>query len=851
MNIVNKLTLSHLKTNKSRSVVTVLGITVSVAMITAVFVAIASFVNLFGTISRLADGDWHFQVFGLNQAQVQSLERDDRIDAVGMSDEYYLNYSVPGQNERYTNGTITAHNEDDIKLRVQSTYEGVLPKNENEIAVERKFIEKNGLDWKVGDTVKIPYGTRYANVDGEMVDVSGTPTGKETFEQLGTKEFKVTAILNENNPISSNIITVKNDIDVDRSNGVYLRLKNPNYNSINEFKDILSDNGINFKEVGYKSNSDLLASYFAYEKGGFVEQMLPLIVIILLIIIAASVVLIYNAFAMSLNEKIRYLGMLSSVGATKQQKRNSIFFEGFILGLLGIPLGILSGVGGIGITLKLLGDKIISTGMLNYGDKDTLHMDVVTPWWMLIAIVFISSITIIVSCAIPAVKASKITPIDAIRQSNEIKVKAKRLRSPKIIRKIFGYEGELAYKNLKRNGRKARVITASIALSVILFLSSSYFCSLFVQSANIERAYPYQISVFTEFNSRDSVLEKIKENTDVDDVYSTSNEYHQIEKLGTDTDFEEIRNEEFLTSSYKDLFSKMTPTVIYYIDDELFNELCTANGIDYKDYYTDDIKAVLMNDLSRSNSYNPVFNDKIIGTKIKSSYDRDVTIAGMVKYDKNFSSCNCISNGYLGMFAPFSSLEKMMSDVDDELVASKRVSYGIETNNHEKVYEDLSSEFDDAKYSNTMVSDIQETFQTMDTVVLVVRVFIYGFISLISLITVFNIINTISTGIVSRRKEFAMLQSVGITPKGFNKMLTLESAFYGLKALIFSLPLSVLISYGMNAAVNEASIPFLFDYKMYLAVTAVVMIVIGMTMLYSIKKVQKQNIIETLKDDIV
>ena len=851
MNIVNKLTLSHLKTNKSRSVVTVLGITVSVAMITAVFVAIASFVNLFGTISRLADGDWHFQVFGLNQAQVQSLEKDDRIDAVGMSDEYYLNYSVSSKNERYSNGTITAHNEDDIKLRVQSTYEGVLPKNENEIAVEKKFIEKNGLDWKVGDTVKIPYGTRYANVDGEMVDVSGIPTGKETFEQLGTKEFKVTAILNENNPISSNIITVKNDIDVDRSNGVYLRLKNPNYNSINEFKDILSDNGLNIKEVGYKSNSDLLATYFAYEKGGFVEQMLPLIVIILLIIIAASVVLIYNAFAMSLNEKIRYLGMLSSVGATKQQKRNSIFFEGFILGLLGIPLGILSGVGGIGITLKLLGDKIISTSMLNYGDKDTLHMDVVIPWWMVIAIVFISSITIIVSCAVPAVKASKITPIDAIRQSNEIKIKAKRLRSPKIIRKIFGYEGELAYKNLKRNGRKARVITASIALSVILFLSSSYFCSLFVQSANIERAYPYQISVFTEFDSRDSVLEKIKENTDVDDVYSTSNEYHQIEKLGTDTDFEEIRNEEFLTSSYKDLFSKMTPAVIFYIDDELFNELCTANGIDYKDYYTDDIKAVLMNDLSRSNSYNPVFNDKIIGTKIKSSYDRDVTIAGMVKYDKNFGSCNCISNGYLGMFAPFSSLEKMMSDVDDDLIASKRVSYGIETDNHEKVYEDLSSEFDDAKYSKTMVSDIQQTFQTMDTVVLIIQVFIYGFISLISLITIFNIINTISTGIVSRRKEFAMLQSVGITPKGFNKMLTLESAFYGLKALLFSLPISALISYGMNAAVGEASIPFLFDYKMYLAVTAVVMIVIGMTMLYSIKKVQKQNIIETLKDDIV
>ena len=247
-------------------------------------------------------------------------------------------------------------------------------------------------------------------------------------------------------------------------------------------------------DENYAINSELLNSYLSFGENSTAKNLLPLVAIVLVIILIASVVLIYNAFAMSLSEKVRYLGMLASVGATKKQKRLSVYFEGLILGAIGIPVGILCGIVGIGITLKALGQKIISTGMID-GISEGVSMHVTVRPLIIVLIVLISAITIFVSLLIPSKKASAITPIDALRQTGEIKIKSKRLKSPKIVRKIFGYEGEIAHKNLKRNGRKSRIITVSIALSVILFLSCNYFCDMFTRSMDIESSIPYQVTM--------------------------------------------------------------------------------------------------------------------------------------------------------------------------------------------------------------------------------------------------------------------------------------------------------------------------------------------------------------------
>ena len=852
MNIVNKLTLRHLKENKGRTVITTLGICVSVAMITAVFVAVSSFMNLFGDICLLADG--HYQAtMSVSSQQLESLKSDDRIGRIGILDESDgSSFSLYNQSGRNSTGDILAGDKTCINQMITGTYEGKLPENDNEIAVEQDFIEKNNLDWKIGDTVTLTTGDRYINEKDSTYQITGSYQKGEFFVGSSQESLVITSILKDN-PSTSNtpypilrcIDYSKHQIEKDATVKALVELKEVNYKSLDELKEIVKQ----YKIEEYNFAKDYLETQFAFEEGGTVATViLPAASIVLAIIMIASVVLIYNAFAMSISERVRYLGMLSSVGATKKQKQFSVFFEGVVLGLVGIPVGILAGIAGIGITLTLLGDDIISTGMIRGANADNLEMKIVVEPLSIIAIVLVSILTIFISSLIPAIKASKITPIDAIRQNSEIKIKAKRLKSSKLIRLIFGYEGELANKNLKRNGRKARTITASIALSVILFLSCNYFCDAFGKSILTETDVPYQICVGVEYDEREGLADDMKDIAGVDDVFCVSNAYYR-----TPTAKDEswgIINEKYLTPTYKGYFNSGHSMSIFALDDEDFNKLCDNNSINAKDYYSS-YKVLLMNNVNHNQSGAEVFRDSIVGVDMSDFTYNGLTVGDLIKYDKDFYACNLAPKNTISMYMPVSQYQKMYNEEysDDE---NNNFMYilGLVTAQHEKVFEEVEKYFDKSDYQRTLYYDMMEQAQTLKTIEMVMQVLIYGFIALISLITIFNIINTVSTGIAMRKKEFAMLKSVGTTPKGFNKMIALESAFYGIKALLFGLPISAVISYAMNKAMDIDSLPFEINWLLYLIVALVVFAVIGLSMLYSFAKLRNDSIVETLKQEI-
>ena len=291
-----------------------------------------------------------------------------------------------------------------------------------------------------------------------------------------------------------------------------------------------------------------------------------------------------------------------------------VYFEGFLLGLIGIPIGIGAGVLGIYITLKAIEPKM----QLFLNGAENLEMNVIVPLWVIIGIILVSALTIFISAMIPAKKASSITPIDALKQTNEIKVKAKKLKSSKLVRAIFGYEGELANKNLKRNGRKSRVITASIALSIILFLSVNSFCDMFVTANDLSNDMPYQVYVNVSSDEDFNLLsEEISTLSGVKDAFSTSglNFVYGENKMNTNQD---VAKEEYLTSSYKKLFEDAV-AIVNFVDDDDFNALCEENGIDYKQYYQTnsenplELNALLMNNISHDRSGPEVFNEKILG----------------------------------------------------------------------------------------------------------------------------------------------------------------------------------------------------------------------------------------------
>lgn len=883
MNIVNKLTLRHLKENKGRSIVTTLGICVSVAMITAVFVAVASFLNLFGETSLVNNGNYHFQVKD-NKEKIEEIFADysDEIEDVGYScslDADHAGYRVPnGTVMRYSIGDWVVGDEQYFKQFVTCDYEGSLPKNDNEIMVEQNVIEKNNLDWKIGDTVEIDSGFRKAS-DKEAhfpIPVSGVYQFGEEFLKSETKSYKIVGILHNNLPTIYSGKILRGMGSTNTASGTVtasVLMKKVNVNSLNEINSIIDK--FNFskdvKPFCVSINNDYLETKFAVDPdNSIVVTLLPMCAVFLAIIMVASVALIYNAFSMSYAEKVRYLGMLSSVGATKAQKRKSVYFEGFVLGIIGIPVGFAAGVLGIGITLKSIGGELLKSGMLN-GMED-LGFKVVVPIYCVVCTLLLSVITIFISVFKPARKASAIMPIDAIRQTNEIKLK-KKIKTPFFIRKIFGYEGELAHKNLKRNGRKSRVITASIALSVILFLSCNYFCDMFVRYSALNDENPVQVEAIVS-NTNSKEFEKfLSENGYIDDYFFYSTDFYSKSMNDNQSDVEDsvyVNFDFFTKDTVNKKYADIVDTDFYFyincVEDDDFNKLCEFSGVDSSKYYeigdNGEVNTLVVNNLSHKTGEEGVFNDKLLGNSVYyymvDENDNEVVMPlsqyvfeEFAKYDENNYICSLNPSNSISCYYPRTAFEKLMDYYDEGGGDSDySVGYGIVTEEHEKVAEEIGDFFEEKNYENCSYSDYVQSLQMMNSTIFILQVFIYGFISLITLITIFNIINTISTSIALRKKEFAMLKSVGTTPKGFNKMIVLESAFYGMKALIFALPISILVNFGINKALGESSIPFEINWLMILAVIVVVFIIIGMTMIYSVRKLKDDSIVETLKEDI-
>lgn len=869
MNIVNRLTLNHLKSNLKRTIVTVLGMIVSVAMITATCVSIASIFNLMEYSDTQSSGMVHALMYSgtddsvedapITPQQIRTMKESAGVKYAGAV-QYADGFDV--QNKEHPSrgiGSMGAMNEDAFHIFIVGDLQGELPKNSGEILVDKDFLEKNSLDWKIGQTVEILTGTRLMD-DGEggyyELEDSAYQPG-EFMQDTAEKSYKITGFISNNSPTENYRFDfpILCGMDADASaDSAYLQMEETTYKSAEQVQAAIENAGIKF----YKSMID--TSLFAYNMvivdfDSTISTLFMFASIIFAVIIVASVMLIYNAFGISLAERTRYLGMLATVGATRKQKRQSVYFEGFLLGVVSIPLGLLFGILGIDITLRLLTPYL--AGFMNHMENYTMHA--VVPVWAILLIIVLSTFTIFISSLIPAAKASRTTPIDALRQTDEIKVKAKKLHVPKIVRKLFGYEGELALKNLKRNGKKSRTITASLAISIVLFICVNAFCTMFTAVNSTQQAVPYQVSMMiydddnTLGNNKKDEMNRIIADTDkVDKAYSvtTFSDYWTVDGKFIDESSKEFYSEDAESGTYD------VDVVVWQIDDDMFDALCVQNGLNSRDYYTKEgtRTALLRNELVQINggkrnivqpltkdvvgqtiqSQAPVIQDD--GTELYESY-KIGGIANTMTDDTQY----LYQVGTLNLYMPLSTA----TDLEMNLY-----TVGIETKDPDAVAESLEETLSDMGLSY-YVSNITGSIQQMTSTIMVMQVFAYGFIALITLVSVFNIFNTISTSIELRRKEFAMYKSIGMTPHGFTRMINFESLFYGLQALLFGLPLSIAVSYLMNRVLGDSiTMPFTLDWRIYLGTIVAVFVIVGASMLFSWSKLRKDSIIETLKTEI-
>ncbi len=848
MSILNRLTIKNLRLNKKRTIVTIIGIILSTALMVGIGLLFSSFQDLMIRDTIGYNGKYEANYSDVDLDKLNNIknknftyfyEKPIGFSKTQSSNEYKPYMYITSVNKEYFN---------ELKL-----VDGSFPKNENEIVISNHVIANGGLNYKVGDIVTFTYGSR--NIDGVITLANSEFVDGEDLTNEGTYTYKIVGIVERSNfeSYSASGYTVFTlDVNSDKGNVNLYVMFNKNKKIIKQSEELAKELNYN-GDINY--NSTLLALYGESTYGNVMSSMGGMMIIMLSLVSIGCIIVIYNSFAISVMERKKEFGLLSSIGATKRQLSHTVFFEAVVVGVIGIILGILGAYIGIGCVILIINNLI--SDMLEY----KLHL-VTNPLFIIIPVIFMI-IVIGVSAFIPSRRASRVSPIEAIRQNDDIKINKKKIRTSKLALKLFGIEGEIALKNIKRNKKKYRVTIVSLFISIVLFISFSSYMNYTLNTASSvmgEVPYDYQISYFGDDPNNDKeALDKINEivkNSDVKEYvsYSVSN----LSIIGNYTYSDEYLD--FYKSAYGDDGIKALNNLKYQyisilvLDDNSYNKYKKLIGLD-KDsvILLNKFKGVSYGNNKRVNYNIPVINNGNINIKICNFDDNDEDVDTTKYCNKNIDNI-FVTNKSFDLIEEFSYMDDFKLIVNKKLydsISDSSTHYtqfniiSDNTNNIDKLTKDLD------KYSNVNYTNIKEAMKQANNLILVVKILMYGFISLVTLIGVTSVFNTISTSMALRKREFAVLRSIGLTNRGFNKILFFESLFFGMKSLIFAIPVSigitVLIHYALADMVSISTI--IIPWKYIIISIVSVFVIVLLTMMYSTSKIKKHNIIEQIREE--
>ncbi len=889
MKIINKVTLRHMLLNKKRTLVTIIGVIISVAMITAVSTFAASMFDFMQRMEMQDSGNWHVSYLGTKVSSLSAIAEDDGTKEMYVTrEDGYAKLPQANQKEKpylYLQSYDTnAFSHNFIEL-----VEGRFPQADSEIVLPQSLLEKSGNNWKIGDVISLEIGQREVPIEvesgiTEYVSV-GQTMGYSEDERLKNTEqhtYTVVGIIDSSSKEASwspgymaytYLDTSK--LSGDETVDAYLtvsKLDRSLYNRAEDLQTRLQASGDTGATMRY--HTSLLAYYGCSDNNGFITAMYSIATILILIIMIGSISLIYNAFAISISERSKQFGMLTSVGATRKQKRDSVFFEGGVIGLISIPIGVAAGLGGAAGVFYFVNQLVIKF----WAESFNLTFRVILSLPAIAAAVVFSVLTIFISAYLPARKASKITPIEAIRQSTEIKLTSKQVKTSKLTRKIFGFEAELGLKNLKRNKKRYRATVFSLIISILLFLSVSYFTDALTGAYTMTQT---NVNFDRSLTCRGYTLEEIAPVLDKISKVEGTDQWAVIKSLNTEAFVPEnalsqktktiVENEE----SEGQIYSREGERMLFGGDVNSMNEeylkaFCKANGIDY-DKINDPQHptALFLNSLQAQSGgiyyEGTVLQSGTYSITLRDIYEVETTMDMTVITLDNAVPIgfNPVSNPNVGanLVVGDRVFEKLLETLGQGSNGEYSIQFVSTLTPEYQNNESLMAQYDnsiqsildgDTSRSGLYYTNLTQARQQQNTLAIILNIFVYGFIALITAICVANVFNTISTSISVRRREFAMLRSVGMTPKSFNRMIRYESIFYGIKALLYGIPISIAVMWMMHGALAEMFQPaFVLPWVNILIAVLSVFLIVGISMLYSSSKVKKANIIDALKDETI
>lgn len=934
MNLMKTLTLKNLKLNRKRTIVTIVGIILATALLSALVTLVSSFQYSMIEYQKQKGGDFHVKFSNVKMSELSEFKNNRNIESTFETMGMGFAKLDGCKNEDKPYAYVMATDEAGFERGCFKLIEGRMAKNEDEIVIPRHLKTNGRIDIKVGDEITLDVGKRYdSNTESVISENCAYENEAETLTDTVTKHYKVVGIMErpgygmeDYSAAGYTFVTYSDELaaidngtkseasEADTTLTVYSRYtKKALRNKDAVTADII---GVDEKLFAKANNSSVEmsaeesdrflkemenAKYDIYMNGylisyecvfpidGTFKALFTVATVVALIIILTSVYCIKNSFNISINEKIRQYGMLASVGATRRQIKSSVKTEAAMLGVVGIPVGTMSGILASLILVKVV--NALSAGWLNFA----LSFHTSLP--ALILAVILSIATIYFSATGSARRAAKVTPLEAIRNTKEIKIKSSKLKTPAIIGRIWGIGGVISYKNIKRNNKKYRTTVTSIVICSVTFIVISYFMSMAfsvvgMSYASADYNIGINMSCKKDINIDIEKLSKLVSGIEgVDDclvgagydfdvrkpkytkeygeycrqVYDNSEDVSQMflitvlddksyDKYASDAGIKNAAAGAILVN--KGTFDVYNENSLKYVKKEMELYKYKAGDIIecgynvYDDASSDDNAAE--GDTESSTGDNSGYVDEeTINNGVRKTLD--VTIAGVT--DKVPIGYKSYSYATL-LFMNQKDFESLWADGKSNELKQRYVSYSAyvvaeNADEYQDTFEKETEENPEYSQISFYVSNLDKQMRDEKSLFTLLGVFAYGLIVVIALIGITNIINTLSTGMELRSREFATLRSIGMTDKQFAGMVRLESVFISVKALVIGVPLGILISYLLCVIMNRMDSAIIYEppYKAIILCIVVVIMLIYAIMKLSMTKLRHNNIIDTIKNE--
>ena len=876
---IRRLSLRTLLASRTRNIVAVLAIALTAVLFTSLFTIALSINEGIQQNNFRQAGGWSHGTFKyLTEEQFEELKDDPLIESWGLRRFVGMPTEAPFNKSHVEIGYSDANQ---AHWGYCDPVEGRLPQEgTDEAATDTHVLELLGVEPEIGAQFTVTF-----EVDGH--------TTTQTFTLCGWWEYDEAVVANHILIPESQVDAILREVGVTPPGGdgmtgswnLDVMLKNGARSIAADLEEILANYGYQNETAG--ENYISTGVNWGYTGAQLSDKLDPFVVVVIVgvlaLILLTGYLIIYNVFQISVAGDIRFYGLLKTIGTTPRQLRRIIRTQALLLSLIGIPIGLLLG--------WLLGGVLtpVITAQLNA----VTTVVSVSPLLFVGAALF-ALVTVLISCRRPGRLAGKVSPVEAVRYTEGKELRRKRKRNGKGVSLL-----SMAWSNLGRSRGKTFITVLSLTLAVVLltltvtftggFDMDKYVANFTASDFILADAGQFQTGG-DSFNDEMGVPEEV-----IDAVNAQGGITGSGRIYGKTSPAQEFVTEEY----YRAMWGRWNPQEV--VDSMVAFQDRTEDGLlaDRVQLYgmepfALDHLTVLEGDLSKLNDPDgtyiaAVYSDDDYGKAEMDSHWARLGDTVTIRYVEEFEYYNPITGEVFGPFenvpegVPYTDRAVKYRDVDYTVAALVTVPFALsyryygadefimgaetflrdtETNSVMYYAFDTTDEANAAmesfltdytenvnpQFDYESKTTYAEEFESVRSMYLLLG----GALSfIVGLVGVLNFFNAILTGITARRRELAVLQSIGMTGRQLRTMLALEGLFYTVGAALLALVLTVVTAPVLGPALN--GLIWFFTYRFTIWPIAVVLPLFGalgvLIPVLSCRAAQRYSVVERLRQE--